>query len=66
MWYFRELYIEEECHQDQYQSMLNEVMGFVKKNNFKVAAVRVLFRENQKLQFKGGHLEHYYIMKIDL
>ena len=66
MWYFRELYIVEgskECYQD----MLNSAMKVILKESFlKAGAIRVLYRDTQNLQFKGGHLEHYYIMKIGL
>jgi hypothetical protein len=40
--------------------------AILKESFLKVGAIRVLYRESQNLDFKGGHLEHYYIMKIDL
>ena len=47
--------------------IFNEVMKHVLKDSeLKVAAIRMQYRESQGLKFKGGHLEHYYIMEIKL
>jgi len=66
MWYFRELYIVED-HKVNYQELINAAIKVILKDSFlKVGAIRVLYRETQNLKFKGGHLENYYIMRIEL
>jgi hypothetical protein len=37
-----------------------------KVSELKVAAIRVLYRDCQKLQLKGGHLEKYHIMEVKI
>jgi hypothetical protein len=46
--------------------MLNEIMKVIhKESELKVGAIRVLHRDDQ-IEFKGGKLDDYYIMGIQV
>lgn len=66
IWYFRELYIVDGERQN-YQEIINAVSGLViKQSSLKVGAIRILYRESQKLKFEGGYMSPYYVMERNL
>jgi hypothetical protein len=47
--------------------MINEIMQHILKTSQpKAAVIRVLFREGQGIDLKGGQLDHYDVLEIKL
>ena len=64
--YIREIYTEDQ-EKDNYQAMINELIKILLKvSTPKAATVRVLYKQDQKLNLKGGQLDHYDILEIKL